>query len=124
MAICERCTIIESAFGLKDPLPPRVASLDAETTIPYPKADHEESLRANDNRQESLLAEDSHEDSLQAKDETGLALLVKDEFNRVPRKLPDATFDPLWLSDGVKTVWQPPASTLSGIRDSPLAPHR
>ena len=104
MARCERCTIIESAFGLKDPLPPRVASLDAETTIPYP--------------------EDGHDDSLQSNHETGPTLLVKDDFNRVPRKLPDATFDPLWLPDGVKTVWQPPASTLSGIRDSPLAPHR
>lgn len=29
--MCERCTTIESAFGSRDPLPPRVASLDAET---------------------------------------------------------------------------------------------
>ncbi|CAD6592390.1 MAG: hypothetical protein ASARMPRED_006247 [Alectoria sarmentosa] len=28
--MCERCTIIECAFGSRDPLPPRIASLDAD----------------------------------------------------------------------------------------------
>ena len=28
--MCERCTTIECAFGSRDPLPPRIASLDAE----------------------------------------------------------------------------------------------
>ena len=39
--MCERCTIIESAFGLRDPLPPRVASLDAGNTIPSAEEDND-----------------------------------------------------------------------------------
>ena len=30
IVMCERCTIIECAFGSRDPLPPRIASLDAD----------------------------------------------------------------------------------------------
>ena len=92
--MCERCTIIESAFGLKDPLPPRVASLDASTAITYAKYDH------------------------------GQSLSVKDEFHPVPATLHEDALDPLCLPDGINSVWQPPTSTLSGIRDSLITPHR
>ena len=112
--MCERCTIIESAFGLRDPLPPRVASLDAEATITY----------AKDEDDQSLAVENGSDLSVSVENGSYLSLRVRDEFKRVPRTVHDAGFDQLRVPDGVKPVWQPPASTLSGIRDSPLAPHR
>ena len=33
MRECERCTVIECAFGSRDPLPPRIVSLDEDPTI-------------------------------------------------------------------------------------------
>ena len=107
--MCERCTIIETAFGLKHPLPPRVASLDAETTsdtilttpIPCAKADDDKFHPANPD----------------------LHLPVKDDSYRVPQAADNAPTQ-LCLPNGVIPVWQPPVSTLSEIRDSPLAPHR
>ena len=33
--MCDHCTTIESAFGLRDPLPPRIALLDAVPSIPF-----------------------------------------------------------------------------------------
>ena len=132
--MCERCTIIESAFGLKDPLPPRVASLDVQTPIPDSKdpdlkdPDLEDpdlkDLDLKDLDLKDIDLKDGHTQSLPAKHDTDLSLSVEDEFIRVPQTVHDAAFDQLWLSDGVKPVWQPPAFTLSGIRDSPLTPHR
>ena len=122
--MCERCTIIESALGLRDPLPPRVASLDTQTPIPDSKDPDHEHPDSKDLDLKVLDLKDDHTQSLTAKDDTGLVLRFKDELNLVPRTVHDPAFDQLWLPDGVKPVWQPPAFTLSRIRDSPLTPHR
>ena len=95
LAMCDRCATIESAFGLRDPLPPRVATLDAETvvnTTPSAKADHERSLPAKNDTHQSFL-----------------------RTNEIVQRLQTS-----WLSDSVTLVWQLLASTLSGIRDSRL----
>ena len=106
MATCGRCTILNSAFGLKDPLPPRVASLDAEAAIPY----------LHDDRNQSVPAP--------AAEQGVHSLPAKDQSNRVPRTVNDSAFNQLWLPEGVRPVCLPTASVLSGIRDLPLAPHR
>lgn len=74
MCKCERCTIIESAFGLRDPLPPRVASLDVEISTLHAKDDHDQAL-------------------LEAKGDTDLFPRVTDDSNRYDKIVQDAALE-------------------------------
>ena len=102
--MCERCTIIESAFGLRDPLPPRVASSNAETTI--------------------TDLEDGHNLRFPAKDDTDVSFPGKEKLKCDSPNVSNPASGQLWMPDDVELVCQPPASMLPGIRDSRLAPHR
>ena len=100
--MCDRCKIIKTAFGLRDPLPPRVASLDADlptltNIVPYAKADDDQIHSA--------------------KKDTDLSPPVQDDSYRVPQAADNDAITQLCLPDGVLPVWQPPVSTLFKIRD-------
>ena len=79
--MCARCSTLVRAFGLRDPLPPTIASLDAETTI--------------------LSAEE---------DNDGHLLPTEDEPTGSSHTSGHIDFDTSSLPDGVNPVWQAPAS--------------
>ena len=83
MSKCERCIIIESVFGLRDPLPPRVASLDAEFSTLHAKDDHDQAF-------------------LEAKGDTDPFPRVIDESNRHDQIVQDATLEQLHLRKPVR----------------------
>ena len=82
---------MESAFGLRDPLAPRIALLDVQSSTTEPPI---------------LLHE---------------AAKTFYKTNSIPQSEHDNHVDHLPLSDEVTPVWQPPASTIPETRDSLFA---